>query len=339
MLFSETHKKENDDNQPKMNNNNDDRKENDVQIPIKEESSDSFESDADSDANSDEIQVFDDVEEGEENEDNLVTYKSPGYPLRSPIQWTQISDDDEPDDNNVKAEDFVNNEEDLERETARSELSMIKTGCLWALTFLIVFTAIGVTVALVSKPVYNMETIRYGNKLKMNLTSTHCCVKENKECKGTCGRAGDCALEVNVGWDYANLLSSVQNLWIFATADCTYYWQTGDPLTIAGSEDCHYKLKNVNCTLAVHGSGSVLNGCFGAPDHHIAIIACISTSNLKDYTSRAGFPFHLCNATQGICVYTNDVYIKCNLFLFFFFFFYFLLLSFSKKNSKIFNFI
>jgi len=103
-------------------------------------------------------------------------------------------------------------------------------------------------------------------------------------CSG-CGLKDVCNFPVTLNWTDVERYQLRQRVWLFASLDGHYFFQTGwAPI-----------VENVT------GSAVVNDGCFGEPGFPMVLVACLSDRNLQD-SSFEGFPVKSCNSTWGLCV-------------------------------------
>jgi len=111
-------------------------------------------------------------------------------------------------------------------------------------------------------------------------------------CTG-CGLPDTCSFSVNVSWYNVPALAGPQRVWLFATLDGHYFFQSGFAPYITNNT----------------GSYTIQDGCFGQPGNPIILVACLTTKDLQD-KSFEGFPDQRCNSTWGLCTASQNILIQ-----------------------------
>jgi hypothetical protein len=154
---------------------------------------------------------------------------------------------------------------------------------------------------------------------------TGCCIG--------CKNSASCSLNVTVTWsDKVPELKKAQRIWLFASADCSTWWQTGFAPYITEPSETHMKNYSLGVGLfprqasdnetsssplsstlpEVWGAAMITDGCYGDPYRPLVLAACLSdadnaASKLQD-SQFNGFPFSYCLSATGACVKVNNVY-------------------------------
>jgi len=144
------------------------------------------------------------------------------------------------------------------------------------------------------------------DRVRISVKSTTCSLKRNCSaectniqvehllgCCSGCGLATTCSFPVNVSWYNVKAIGKTQRVWIFASLDGHFWFQSGWGAYVTNTS----------------GYSMVTNGCFGDPGYALILVACLSELNHQD-KSFEGFPSHRCNSTWGICTSTQNVLIK-----------------------------
>lgn len=119
-------------------------------------------------------------------------------------------------------------------------------------------------------------------------------------CRGCyLGQQGECGLNVRVGYDQMpkSSFKDQQKIYLLASNDGEYFWQTGFPVPIRNP---------TNSILGATSSETVKDGCYGPPTS-IVIVACLSTYNITGKTFNS-FPIDYCMDYWGQCLHLNDVW-------------------------------
>jgi len=103
-------------------------------------------------------------------------------------------------------------------------------------------------------------------------------------CCWGCGIADTCSFPVTVNWTNVEIGKARLRIWLFATLDGNFFFQSGYAPVVANTT----------------GYGIVGDGCFGETGHPMILIACLSDLALDNFASE-GFPAGHCLSTYGIC--------------------------------------
>jgi len=172
---------------------------------------------------------------------------------------------------------------------------------------ILLFTGVITAVVWGADSLNNVPLPNYDHsRVRVTTTSTACnlmrncssvctdiAVEHTLGCCTGCGLAETCNFPVNVSWYNVPALTTRQRVWLLASLDGTFWFQSGWGAFVTNTS----------------GWAMVTNGCYGNPGYAIILAACLSQGNLQDL-SWNGFPSRTCNSSWGICSSTQNVLIQ-----------------------------
>jgi len=188
----------------------------------------------------------------------------------------------------------------------RSVIGMIVVGAFVVSSFVAYFSILE----------ENHHSIQDNKLVRIEMTSTQCIYTRSCEplcdplpamehklgcctgCRLQSDKTGrDCSIPVKVKWEDVKKENAPQRVWIFASADCEIYYQTGYAPYVEGD------------SMLASGTDTVNNTCLSNGFQQMVVVACLSEEDLQDKKAR-DFPSKHCRSYWGKCIATNDVFQK-----------------------------